>query len=193
MECFAAFVASSVTSSVDSLNADAVSVTAFRRPCEGSPRRVTGFYVQYLHSASYVVLRKVHPRRVSQRVEIGWRGSPTLIIYTPTPYDTIGQRYTPSGYLEGTMSHTVQEKQKLLNRVRRIKGQVEAIERALEEEHGCSDVLQRITSCRGAMNGLLAVVLEDHIRNHLVDADNGEDHGGSATEQLIEVVHSYFK
>jgi len=91
------------------------------------------------------------------------------------------------------MSHTVQEKQKLLNRVRRIKGQVEAIERALEEEHGCSDVLQRITSCRGAMNGLLAVVLEDHIRNHLVDAESGEEHGDSATEQLIEVVHSYFK
>jgi DNA-binding FrmR family transcriptional regulator len=43
------------------------------------------------------------------------------------------------------------------------------------------------------MNGLLAVVLEDHIRNHLVDADNSEEHGGSATKQLIEVVHSYFK
>ena len=91
------------------------------------------------------------------------------------------------------MAHTIKEKQKLLNRVRRIKGQVQAIERALEEEHGCSDVLQRITSCRGAMNGLLAVVLEDHIRNHLVDVDNGEEHGDSATEQLIEVVHSYFK
>lgn len=62
------------------------------------------------------------------------------------------------------MSHTVREKQKLLNRVRRIRGQVEAIERALEEERGCNDVLQQITSCRGAMNGLLAVVLEDHIR-----------------------------
>jgi DNA-binding FrmR family transcriptional regulator len=103
------------------------------------------------------------------------------------------QLHTPWGYLESEMSHTVQEKQKLLNRVRRIKGQVEAIERALEEEHGCSDVLQRITSCRGAMNGLLAVVLEDHIRNHLIDAENGEEDGASATEQLIEVVHSYFK
>jgi FrmR/RcnR family transcriptional regulator, repressor of frmRAB operon len=92
------------------------------------------------------------------------------------------------------MSHTVHEKKKLLNRVRRIKGQIEAIERALEEERGCNDVLQRITSCRGAMNGLLAVVLEDHIRAHLVDADEGGEHGeGSATEQLIEVVHSYFK
>jgi DNA-binding FrmR family transcriptional regulator len=103
------------------------------------------------------------------------------------------QLHTPRGYLESAMSHTVQEKQKLLNRVRRIKGQVEAIERALEEEHGCPDVLQRITSCRGAMNGLLAVVLEDHIRNHLIDAENGEEGGASATEQLIEVVHSYFK
>jgi DNA-binding FrmR family transcriptional regulator len=91
------------------------------------------------------------------------------------------------------MSHTIREKQKLLNRVRRIKGQVEAIERALEEERGCVDVLQQITSCRGAMNGLLAVVLEDHIRTHLVDADDHEKPAGSATEQLIEVVHSYFK
>jgi len=92
------------------------------------------------------------------------------------------------------MSHTVREKAKLLNRVRRIKGQVEAIERALEEERGCNDVLQQITSCRGAMNGLLAVVIEDHIRTHLLDADGAaHDHEGSATEQLIEVVHSYFK
>ncbi|KOR17470.1 metal/formaldehyde-sensitive transcriptional repressor [Burkholderia cenocepacia] len=74
-----------------------------------------------------------------------------------------------------------------------MKGQVEAIERALEEERGCNDVLQLITSCRGAMNGLLAVVLEDHIRSHLVDADTPDAHEGSATEQLIEVVHSYFK
>ena len=90
------------------------------------------------------------------------------------------------------MSHTIRDKQKLLNRVRRIKGQVEAIERALEEEHGCMNVLQLITSSRGAMNGLLAVVLEDHIRTHLVDAEPDDKHG-SGTEQLIEVVHSYFK
>ncbi|EDT06334.1 metal/formaldehyde-sensitive transcriptional repressor [Burkholderia ambifaria] len=90
------------------------------------------------------------------------------------------------------MSHTIKEKQKLLNRVRRIKGQVEAIERALEDERGCNEILRLITSGRGAMNGLLAVVLEDHIRSHLVDAEHRADEG-SATEQLIEVVHSYFK
>ncbi|MBR8058884.1 metal/formaldehyde-sensitive transcriptional repressor [Burkholderia dolosa] len=91
------------------------------------------------------------------------------------------------------MSHTVKEKQRLLNRVRRLKGQVEAIERALEQERGCNEILQLITSSRGAMNGLLAVVLEDHIRSHLVDADGPDGHDGSATEQLIEVVHSYFR
>ena len=84
------------------------------------------------------------------------------------------------------MSHTVQEKQKLLNRVRRIRGQLDAIERALEDEHGCVAVLQQITSCRGAMNGLLAGVLEE------VDAEH-EHANGSAKDQLIEVVHSYFK
>ncbi|GAB3627092.1 metal/formaldehyde-sensitive transcriptional repressor [Pandoraea terrae] len=92
------------------------------------------------------------------------------------------------------MSHTVREKQKLLNRVRRIKGQVEALERALDGEHDCMEILQQITSCRGAMNGLLAVVLEDHIQTHLVDADSDDGHhGGSAKAQLIDVVHSYFK
>ena len=59
------------------------------------------------------------------------------------------------------MSHTIREKTKLLNRIRRIRGQVEAIERALEEEVGCADVLQRITSCRGAMNGLLGYLTEN--------------------------------
>ncbi|MBC7500836.1 MAG: metal/formaldehyde-sensitive transcriptional repressor [Herminiimonas sp.] len=92
------------------------------------------------------------------------------------------------------MGHTIRDKQKLLNRIKRIRGQVDAIERALDKESDCIEVLQQITSCRGAMTGLLAVVLEDHIRTHLVDADHGA--GGSsadAREQLIDVVHSYFK
>jgi len=92
------------------------------------------------------------------------------------------------------MSHTVRSKEKLLNRVRRIKGQVEAIERALDGGSDCIDVLQQIASCRGAMTGFLAVVLEDHIRTHLIEA--GTDRGkrrDNAKEQLIDVVHSYFK
>ena len=87
------------------------------------------------------------------------------------------------------MGHTIREKTKLLNRVRRIRGQVEGIERALEAEVGCGDVMQRITSCRGAMNGLLAEVIEDHIRTHFAQTPNNVE----ASEQLVDVVHSYFK
>lgn len=91
------------------------------------------------------------------------------------------------------MGHTVRDKQKLLNRVRRIRGQIEAIERALLDESSCMNVLQQITSCRGAMNGLLAVVLEDHIRTHLVDAEAHAGDENDGKEQLIEIIHSYFK
>ncbi|MDP9109154.1 MAG: metal/formaldehyde-sensitive transcriptional repressor [Pseudomonadota bacterium] len=92
------------------------------------------------------------------------------------------------------MAHTIRDKQKLLNRARRIRGQIEAVERALLEECACIDILQQITSCRGAMNGLLAAVLEEHIRTHLVDAESGAGHPASdSREQLIAVVHSYFK
>jgi FrmR/RcnR family transcriptional regulator, repressor of frmRAB operon len=89
---------------------------------------------------------------------------------------------------------TTREKTKLRNRVRRIRGQVEAVERALEQEIGCSDVLQLITSARGAINGLMAEVLEDHIRMRVVDPLKEPDEGRAfAVEELINVVHSYFK
>jgi DNA-binding FrmR family transcriptional regulator len=64
------------------------------------------------------------------------------------------------------MTHTVREKQKLLNRARRIRGQADAIVRALEGEKGCEQVMHLIAGCRGAINGLLAEVVEDHILTH---------------------------
>jgi DNA-binding FrmR family transcriptional regulator len=87
------------------------------------------------------------------------------------------------------VSHTLKGKTKLLNRVRRIKGQVEAIERALEAEADCADVMQQITSCRGAVNGLLAELLDEHITSHFTDTPANKE----ASEQLLDVVHSYFK
>ncbi|MDE8348035.1 MAG: metal/formaldehyde-sensitive transcriptional repressor [Acidocella sp.] len=92
------------------------------------------------------------------------------------------------------MVHTVHEKQKLLARVKRIKGQVEAIERALEGEAGCEQVLHLIAGSRGAMTGLMGEIIEDHIRNHLVDVEkypNALNHG--AAEQLLDVVRTYLK
>lgn len=92
------------------------------------------------------------------------------------------------------MSHTIQEKLKLLNRVRRIRGQVEALERSLEDEKGCAQVLHLVAGIRGAMNGLMAEVLEDHIRFHVVDPARERDtERGQGAAELIEVVHAYLK
>lgn len=90
------------------------------------------------------------------------------------------------------MAHTVRQKSKLLARIRRIRGQVEAVERALEAEVGCADVLQLIASVRGAMNGLMAEVMEDHIRQHVVDPARDPDRARGA-EELIDVVRTYLK
>lgn len=93
------------------------------------------------------------------------------------------------------MAHTQKDKKKLLNRVRRIRGQIDAIERALEEEpEECSAVLQTIASCRGAINGLMAEVIEGHIRHHVIDPDHQPTSEQSdAAEELIDVVKTYLK
>lgn len=92
------------------------------------------------------------------------------------------------------MTHTIREKTKLLGRVRRIRGQVEAVERALDAEIGCSDVLQLVASIRGAVNGLMAELVEDHIRLHVVDPDEEPDRDRArGAEELIEVVRTYLK
>jgi DNA-binding FrmR family transcriptional regulator len=90
------------------------------------------------------------------------------------------------------VSHTIREKSKLLNRVRRIRGQVEAIERALEEEIGCADVMQLIAAARGAMGALMVEVMEDHVRQHVMEAASAFERG-QAAEELIDVVRSYLK
>jgi FrmR/RcnR family transcriptional regulator, repressor of frmRAB operon len=92
------------------------------------------------------------------------------------------------------MSHTVREKQKLLGRVRRIRGQVEAIERALDCEAGCDKVMHLIAAVRGAVAGLMAEVVEEHVRTHLVDGDkHPEALNGEAAELLLEVVRTYLR
>ena len=91
------------------------------------------------------------------------------------------------------MAHTVKGKKALLARVRRIKGQTEALERALDQEVECNAVLQQITAIRGAINGLMVEVLEGHMRDHLspgvIDARQREED----LEQVLRVMRSYMK
>ncbi len=92
------------------------------------------------------------------------------------------------------MTHTVRNRQKLLARIRRIRGQVESIERALDDEAGCETVMHLIAAVRGAANGLMAEVVEDHVRTHLVDAGRYPDAlNADAADALIDVVRTYLK
>ncbi len=92
------------------------------------------------------------------------------------------------------MAHTSKDKEKLLIRVRRIRGQVEAIERSLREEHECADLLQLVAACRGALNGLMAELVEGHIWFHVLDPERGKDSPqAEAAEELIDLVRSYLK
>jgi DNA-binding FrmR family transcriptional regulator len=92
------------------------------------------------------------------------------------------------------MSHTLNDKDKLIWRIRRIRGQVEAVERAVNEGQDCSDLLQLVTAARGAMTSLIVEILEGHIREHVLDPkqDPGSPHVVAA-EELIDVLRSYLK
>ena len=91
------------------------------------------------------------------------------------------------------MSHTTREKSKLLSRVRRIKGQVEALERALGAERGCAEILQQIAAVRGAINGLMVQVMEDHIQTHLADPQAESAARRDGADELVEVLRAYLK
>jgi FrmR/RcnR family transcriptional regulator, repressor of frmRAB operon len=95
---------------------------------------------------------------------------------------------------EEFMAHTLKEKEKLTLRVRRIRGQIDAIERALGDGRDCGDILHLITAARGAMNGLMAELLEDHVRFHVLDtARKPTAEQAVAADELMEIVRSYLK
>jgi DNA-binding FrmR family transcriptional regulator len=92
------------------------------------------------------------------------------------------------------MAHAIRDKQRLIHRVSRLKGQLEAVEKALAEEQDCSNILHILAACRGAMDGLMAQVIEGHIRIHITDPKNRPTSDQSrAAQELIDVIRSYLK
>lgn len=92
------------------------------------------------------------------------------------------------------MAHILRKKTKIVGRVRRIRGQVEAIERALDDDKDCAIVLHQIAAVRGAVNGLMAEVLEDHIRMHVANpAIKSGSERTKGAEELIAVIRTYLK
>ena len=91
------------------------------------------------------------------------------------------------------MPHTIKDKKQLLTRVRRIKGQADALEKALEQGGDCSAILQQIAAIRGAVNGLMAEVLEGHIREHLGVDEIPAEQRSRDLENVVAVLRSYLK
>jgi DNA-binding FrmR family transcriptional regulator len=92
------------------------------------------------------------------------------------------------------MAHLEENRDKLLNRVRRIRGQLNAVEKALTDEVDCAAVLHPLVACRGALNGLMTEVLEGHIRHHIVDPDRRPtSEQAKATQELLDVLKTYLR
>ncbi len=88
------------------------------------------------------------------------------------------------------MAHTIKDKKKLIDRVRRIRGQVEAIEKALLDESECMQILHNVAGCRGSINSLLSEILEGYIRTHVMTSQHEQQ---EAAQELIDLLRSYSK
>jgi DNA-binding FrmR family transcriptional regulator len=92
------------------------------------------------------------------------------------------------------VAHIKRDREKLLARVKKIRGQINAIETAISDDDDCSRVLNTLASCRGALNALMVEILEGHIRFHVVDPDDRpESKRAQATAELIEVLRAYMR
>lgn len=103
-------------------------------------------------------------------------------------HDSIGGYTT----LEVKLAHTIEGKTKILSRANRIKGQLEAFCKAIESEQDEYEIMQLLASCRGALNGLMAEVVEGLIREHIIKADN-KKMAAEAAEELVDIMRSFLK
>lgn len=91
------------------------------------------------------------------------------------------------------MPHTPEEKKRVLARIRRVRGQLDALETALTEGAECGPVLQQIAAMRGAVNGLMAGVLESHLREEFTSLDDTTEAQKSSIDEVISLIRTYLK
>jgi DNA-binding FrmR family transcriptional regulator len=88
------------------------------------------------------------------------------------------------------MSHLPREKLDLVNRTKKVIGQLESVLRGLNDDDSCAEVLQRLSAARGAINSLMAELLEDHIRNHMPRNSKSSE---EAADNVVQIVRTYLK
>lgn len=91
------------------------------------------------------------------------------------------------------MSHIRVNKRKIISRIKRIRGQSIALEKSVEEETGCVEVLQQVAAIRGAANGLMKVVLESHLKEHLGAQNLTSAQREQEVDEVVRVLNSYLK
>ncbi len=108
-----------------------------------------------------------------------------LVFYTATQYKSTQQ----TGH-RSTMPHTAEDKQRAITRLRRIKGQAEALERAVEAGSDCAPILQQLAAMRGAVHGLMADLLDSHVRETLAEKPAPSQ---QAIDETLALLRSYLK
>lgn len=91
------------------------------------------------------------------------------------------------------MAHIHEHKGDLIKRVRRIAGQVEAVERALESDADCAKTLHLVAAIRGAVNGLLEQFIDAHAREHVAHPDLSDEDRAQGVEDLLLAIRRYAK
>ncbi|MDO7897507.1 metal/formaldehyde-sensitive transcriptional repressor [Pseudomonas citrulli] len=91
------------------------------------------------------------------------------------------------------MGHMAANKDDLLKRVKRIAGQIQAVERALESDLDCARTLHLVAATRGAINGLMEQIIEDHAREHVANPGLTQEQRNQGVEELLEAIHRYAK
>ena len=90
------------------------------------------------------------------------------------------------------MPHLSGDNTKLIQRVRRLRGQLESVERMLVEGKDCYSILQGVAACRGALNGLTKEMMLSHIDHHIIQAPD-EETVRTSSEELRSIIESYLK
>lgn len=91
------------------------------------------------------------------------------------------------------MSHLSPSSPDLIARVRRITGQLGAVERELNADASCSKVLHLVAAVRGAVNGLMDEIIADHLEAHVADPNLTDDERKAGADELLTVIRRYLK
>ena len=92
------------------------------------------------------------------------------------------------------MSHITTNQKELTTRINRVQGQLEGIKEAIAQDQDCASILQQVAACRGAINGLMAEIVEGEIKYHVLSSNaKANSSEARAADQLVEVLRRYMK